>query len=147
MMFSRRTPRLDVVRGAGDAAGAGAVEHDLDFVDALADQLQRVQQRRAGDDGRAVLIVVEDRDLHGPLQFFLDGEAFRRLDVFQVDAAEGGLEQLAGADDFVGVFGGQLDIEDVDIGEAFEQDAFAFHDRLAGGRRRCCPVRAPRCRW
>ena len=30
--------------------------------------------------------------------------------------------------------GGQFDIEDVDIGEAFEQDALAFHDGLAGGR-------------
>ena len=32
-----------------------------------------------------------------------------------------------------GIFGGQLDVEDIDIGEAFEQDALAFHDRLAGG--------------
>ena len=30
--------------------------------------------------------------------------------------------------------GGQLDIEHVDIGEAFEEDALAFHDGLAGGR-------------
>ena len=80
-------------------------------------------------------------------QFFLDVEALRRLDVFQVDAAESGLEHLAGANDLVGVLGGQLDIEHIDIGEAFEQHALAFHDRLAGQRRRYCPVRARRCRW
>ncbi len=28
----------------------------------------------------------------------------------------------------------ELDVEDVDVGESFEQDAFAFHDRLAGQR-------------
>ena len=28
----------------------------------------------------------------------------------------------------------ELDVEDIDVGEAFEQDALAFHDRLAGQR-------------
>ena len=54
---------------------------------------------------------------------FFDVEALRRLDVFQVDAAEGGLEDLAGADDFVRILGVELDVEDVDIGEALEEDA------------------------
>ena len=58
-----------------------------------------------------------------PPQFFLDDEALGRLDVFQVDAAEGGLQQLAGADDFLGILGGQFDVEHVDIGEALEQHA------------------------
>ena len=43
-----------------------------------------------------------------------------------------GREQLAGADDLVGVGAGDLDVEDVDVGEALEQDALAFHHRLAG---------------
>ena len=64
-MFSRRTPRLHVVLGAGDGAGAGAVEHHFDLLDLLAGQFQRVEQAGAGDDGGAVLVVVEDRDLHG----------------------------------------------------------------------------------
>ena len=33
-----------------------------------------------------------------------------------------------------GIFRVQLDVEDVDVGEAFEQDALAFHDGLAGQR-------------
>ena len=124
--------QADVVGGAGNGGGAGAVEDDLDFGDILAADFERVEQARAADDRGAVLIVVEDRDLHRLDQRFLDVEALRRLDVFQIDAAEGGLENLAGADDFIGVLGVELDIEDVDIGEALEQDGLAFHYRLAG---------------
>jgi hypothetical protein len=45
------------------------------------------------DDGGAVLVVVEDRDLHALAQLALDVEAVRRLDVLEVDAAEGGLQR------------------------------------------------------
>ena len=71
-------------------------------------------------------------NLHRLLQRFFDVEALRRLDVFQVDAAEGWLQQLAGLDDLVRILGVQLDVEDIDAGESLEQDTFAFHDRLTG---------------
>src|ERR1035437_4824807 len=112
--------------------GAGAAEHNLDLRDGLAGDLQRVDQARAGNDGGAVLIVVEDRNPHGLLQLFLDVEALGRLNVLQVDAAEGGLQDLAGANDFFRVLGVQLDVENVDIGEAFEQHALALHHGLSG---------------
>ena len=83
----------DVVFGASDAGCASAIDHDFDLVHALACQLHRIRQGRAGDDRGAVLIVVEDGDLHRLLQRLFDVEAFRRLDVFQVDAAESGLQQ------------------------------------------------------
>ena len=98
----------------------------------MSDDFQGVDQRRAGDDGGAVLVVVEDRDVHGLLQFLLDVETLGRLDVLQVDAAEGRLEQLAGLDDLVRIFRVELDVEDVDVGKAFEEDPLAFHDRLPG---------------
>ncbi len=66
------------------------------------------------------------------LQFFLDVEALRRLDVLQVDAAEGRLQKLDRADDLVRILGVHLDVEDVHVGEALEEDALALHDRLAG---------------
>ena len=81
-----------------------------------------------------MLIVVEDRDFHGLLQRLFNVKTLRRLDIFQVDSAESGLQNLARADDFVGVLGIQLDIEDVDIGEALEEHALAFHDGFAGER-------------
>jgi hypothetical protein len=40
-----------------------------------------------------VLVVMEDRDVHARLELTLDLEAFRRLDVLEIDAAEGGLER------------------------------------------------------
>ena len=75
---------------------------------------------------------MEDRDLHGPLQRLLDVEALRRLDVLEVDPAEGGLEGGDDLDDRLGVGGPELDVEDVDVGEALEEDPLALHDRLAG---------------
>ena len=94
--------------------------------------MQGVDQGGGGDDGGAVLVVVEDRDVHGLLEGLLDVEALRGLDVLQVDAAEGRLQQLAGLDDLVRILGVEFDVEDVDVGKALEEDALAFHDRLAG---------------
>ena len=118
--------------GAGDARRPGAVDDDLDVLDLLADHCQGVDQAGVGDDRGAVLVVVEDRDVHDLLQLFLDIEALGPLDVLEVDAAEGRLQQLDGTNDLVRILGVEFDVEDVDIGEALEENALAFHDRLAG---------------
>ena len=81
-----------------------------------------------------MLIVVEDGDIQQLLEFGLDPEALRRLDVFQIDAAERDADVLDDGDDLVGIAGGDLDIDAVDIGEPFEQNRFSFHHRLGGGR-------------
>ena len=57
-------------------------------VDVAAGQMQRVDQPGGGDDRRAVLIVVEDRNVHQLAQALLDDEALGRLDVLEIDAAE-----------------------------------------------------------
>jgi hypothetical protein len=49
-----------------------------------------------------VLVIVEDRDLHRGPERFLDVEALGGLDVLEVDAAHGGLEELAELDDVLG---------------------------------------------
>ena len=67
-------------------------------------------------------------------QLLLDVEALRRLDVLEVDAAEGRLERGDDVDQLVRVVLGDLDVEDVDAGELLEQDALAFHHRLGGER-------------
>ncbi len=79
-----------------------------------------------------MLIVVEDRDVTALLEGFFDLEALGRLDVFEVDPADGRREHLAETDHFLGVLGVDLDVEDIDVGEALEQDALALHDRFAG---------------
>ena len=100
----------------------------------LADQVQAVEHGGADDNGSAMLIVVEDRNFHPLAQLRLDVEAFRRLDVFQVDAAEGRLHGSNVLDQLVGIELIQLDVEDVDAGELLEQHTLAFHHWL--GRQR-----------
>ncbi len=41
---------------------------------------------------------------------------------------------MHGADDALGIFRIDFDIDGIDIGKAFEQDALAFHHRLTGQR-------------
>jgi len=122
------------VLGAGDAGGSGAVHDNFQLADLFSDESYCVDERCTGDDSGAVLVIVKHRYLHGLLQNFFDVEAFGCFDVFEVDAAEGGLEQLAGFDDFVGVVSVELDVEDVDVGEAFEKYTLPFHNGLTGER-------------
>jgi hypothetical protein len=55
------------------------------------------------DDGRAVLVVMEHRDVHELAQSALDDEAIGGADVLQVDAAEGGPEKAHRVDELVDV--------------------------------------------
>ena len=91
---------------------------------------QRVDQAGGRDDGGAVLVVMEHRNVHQFAQALLDDEALRRLDVFEIDAAPAGAEKLDAVDELVRVFGGDFQIDRVDVGEALEQHRLAFHHRL-----------------
>ena len=122
----------EIERGERGRACAGA--DDLDLVDGLSGQLERVGDRGRDDDGGAVLIVMEDRNAHAGLCLLLDLEAFRALDVLKIDAAEGRLERGDDVDELVDVGFRDLDVEHVDAGEFLEQDSLAFHDRLGGKR-------------
>ena len=110
----------------------------------LADDLQRVEQRRQHDDRGAVLVVVEDRDVERLLQPPLDLEAARRGDVLEVDAAERGRDALDDADDLVDVVGVQAQREGVDAGELLEQHRLALHHRHRGLGADVAQARAPR---
>src|SRR5207253_11232466 len=105
---------------------ARAGEHDGDFSDVLLDDLERVEQRGAGDDGRAVLVVVEHRDPHRLAQGLFYKEAVRGFDVLEIDAADRGLEQLAELDDVLRILGTNLEVKDVEIGELLEEVALAL---------------------
>ena len=119
---------------AGDAGGAGAVDHELEILEVAAGQLERIEEAGGGDDGGAVLVVVEDGDVEHLLQLLLDDEAVGGLDVLQVDAAEGGAEVAHGVDERVGVLGIDEEVDGVDVGEALEQGALAFHHGLGSER-------------
>ena len=96
--------------------------------------LQGVDQRGEHDDRRAVLVVVEDRDVEAGAQPTLDLEAARRRDVLEVDAGEDRGDQLDRAHDLVDVLGVEADRERVDAGEPLEQRRLALHHRQRGER-------------
>jgi hypothetical protein len=108
---------------AGDPRRAAAGGDDLDVLEPLARDMQRVGRRRAHDDGGAVLVVVEDGDLHPLAAEPLDDEAVGRLDVLEVDRAEGRLQRADDLGQLLGVGFVQLDVEAVDVGELLEEDA------------------------
>ena len=72
---------------AGDAGRARAIADELDVPNVAARQMQGVDQSGGRNDGCAVLVVMENGDIHQLAQAALDDEAVGRLDVFQVDAA------------------------------------------------------------
>ena len=72
------------------AGCADARDHDRQVTDVATGEPERVPQRGQGDHGRAVLVVVEDRDVERRLERLLHFEGARRLDVLEVDAAERG---------------------------------------------------------
>ena len=113
--------------GARDARCAGADDHDRDVLGSLVDDAQRVQERGQHDDGRPVLVVVEDRDVELLAQPALDLEAAGRRDVLEVDAAEAGRDRLDGAHDLVDVLRREADRERVDAAELLEQHRLALH--------------------
>ena len=95
-------------------------------------QVQRVDETGNGDDGRPVLVVVKDGNVHQFAQSLFDDEAIRRLDVFKIDAAERRTEIADAIDELIDILCVDFDVEAVHIGEPLEQDRFAFHHRLCG---------------
>src|SRR6185503_20197185 len=59
-----RHAKSDVMLGGRYGGRAGTGKDNADLLDLLADDLDGVEQGCAGDDGSAMLIIVEDRNLH-----------------------------------------------------------------------------------
>ena len=117
-----------------DAGRADAGRHDRDLLDALADDAERVEQRREHDDRGAVLVVVEDRDVELGPQPLLDLEAARSGDVLEVDAAKARRDRLHDRDDLVRVLRVEAERPGVDAAELLEQERLALHHRHRGLR-------------
>ena len=128
-MFAADAQR-HVKLGAGNARGPGPYDDHLHVFQLAARQFCGVQQGGAGDDGRSVLVVMEHGDVHFLAEAFLHHEAFRGLDVFQVDGAEGGLHGLDNLDQFFRLLDVQFNVKNVNVREHLEQNALAFHHRL-----------------
>ena len=97
------------------------VVNGLDLVLRLADNLQRIHQTRESNDGGAVLIVVEDRDVALGLKLLFNFEAARSRDVLEVDAAAAAGNHVNGVYDLVDILGLDADRERIDVTERLEQ--------------------------
>ena len=114
----------------GDTGRTGPVHHDTTILDLFARQVQRVDQTGGANHCRTVLVIVENRNVHFLFQTLLDDKTFRRFDILKVNPAKGRPHQTDRIDNFVGVFGIQLDIDRIHIGKAFEQNCLALHHRF-----------------
>ena len=118
----------------GDRRRARAGDHHPHVGQILLDDAQTVEDRRGADDRRAMLIVMENRNIHPLAQLLLDVETLRRFNIFQVDTAEGRLEGGDDVNEFVRIQLIDFDIKHIDTGKFLKQDAFALHYRLTGQR-------------
>ena len=116
----------------GEPRSAHAGDHHRAVLRLLVDELEAVGETGKGHHRRAVLVIVEDRDVETFLQRVLDGEARRCGDVLEVDATEGRGDSLDGLDDLVGFFRVEADRETIDAGELLEQQRLALHHRHGG---------------
>ena len=125
---------FDEETGSSHTCCSGSGEHDARFGNVAAGQLECVEEGSPADDGRAVLVVMEYRDVETLTEGLLDVEALRCLDVFEVDSTDRGGEQFTETDHVFGVGGIDLEVKDIDIGKPFEEHRFSLHHRLAGQR-------------
>src|SRR5437588_32129 len=85
-VVGREADRLEQFE-AGNARGTGAVADKLRRLDVAAGQMQGIDQPGGGNDGSAMLIVMEHRDIEQLAQALLDDEALRRANVLEIDSA------------------------------------------------------------
>ncbi len=100
----------------------------------FAHHLQGVGEACQGDDGGAVLVVVEDGDVAPLLQLPLDLKAPGGGDVLQVHAAEGAGQQSHRVDDLIHIVAADAQGNGIHTAEGLEQNALALHDGHAGLR-------------
>ena len=86
-IFALHTERNQLVQ-TGQRRRARPARHHFDVADFLSGKLQTIQNRRANNNRRAVLVIVKNRNFHPLAAAPLNLEALGRLDVFQIDAAE-----------------------------------------------------------
>ena len=132
-MFTAHSQR-HVELGAGNAGSTGPHDDNLHILQLAARQLRGVQQGGAGNHGRAMLVVMKHGNIHLLPQAFFHHEAFRSLDVLQIDGAESGFHGLDRLNQLFRLLHVQLNVKNVNIREHLEQNALALHHRLGGIR-------------
>ena len=114
----------------GDGSRTRAIDDKLRRLQIAPSQMAGIDKPSDGDNGSAMLVVMEYRNIHQFAQALFDHKAFWCLDVFQIDATESWAQIAHGIDESVRVFGIHAKINRIHIGKALEQSSLAFHHRL-----------------
>ena len=122
---------------ACDGRCARSVYHQFNVAVVPVCQVQGIDEPSRGDNGRSVLVVMKNRNLEFLFQALLDQETFGCLDIFEVDPAIIVADEFDAIDEFVDILGSDLDVDSVDVREAFEKNGFPFHHRF---RRECADI-------
>ena len=75
-----------------------------------------------------MLVIMHDRNIKFLDQTLLNFKAFRGFDILQINASKGGRDSLHSIHKFINIFSIDFNVENIDICEGFEQQAFPFHD-------------------
>ncbi len=118
----------------GDSRRTRAGNHHPHVRDVFFHHPQTVENSGGADNGGTVLIVVEDRNIHPLAQLLLDVETLWRFNIFEVDAAKGGLQRGHHVNKFIRIEFVHFDIEHIDTGKFLKEYPLPFHHRLTGQR-------------
>ena len=114
-----------------DRRRARAGGDDLHVLFFLTDDFERIRQTCQRNNRRAVLVVVENRNVALFLELALDLKAPGRGNVLEVDAAEAAGDQVNGVYKLVDVVRLHAKRERIHVAERLKEHALAFHDRHA----------------
>ena len=120
-------PQFDEHIEAGNACCAAAGGDNFDVFEVFICDLQRVGCCGPHNNGGAVLVVMEHRDVHALAAEFFHDKALWRLDVFEVDSPKSWPHGTDDVGELFRVCLVQFDVKAVDIGKFLEEHRFALH--------------------
>ena len=82
--------------------------------------MQRIDNAGSGDNGGAMLIIMENWYIHAFAQLLFDNKTFWRFDIFKINPAKSRCQQCHGFDKFFRICGVQFQINAIDISKFFE---------------------------
>ena len=115
------------------SASSASADHDeFAISQAAARQLGGVDQPSQYHHSRAVLVVVEDRNIQLSLQVLLNLEAFGRSDILEVNRAKAWCDRLNRSNNLLWLVHIQHDWHGIDTSKVLKQQRLTFHHRHGG---------------
>ena len=118
--------------GNSHASSTGTIYNNLGIAEPLANQLEAIHQCRYSNYSSTMLVIMENRNIHGFLQAVLNIKALRCLDILQVNAAKARLQHLHSMTNIIHIAGVQAKRHGIHTGKTLEKNRFSLHNRQSG---------------